>query len=401
MKRKHLLMVLACFFFISNLHAQWIPGNTLSGAGYVSSVAVSGSTILAGSQTGGVYISNDYGVNWTASNTGLTNLNDIVALEVDGSNIFAGAYNSLGGPAVFLSQDGGASWSPTALQFTFVFSLTSKPNYLVAGTWYGVSFTNNNGTSWSGSSPGLPSNASVCDLAYHGTKLFAAVCAVSAGNPGVYASTNDGSTWAGFNTGLTNINVNSLAAHGSNIFVGTNSAGVFRSPASAPSWTAVNTGITSTAIKSLYSANNLLFAGCQGGISVTMDDGASWVDMSIGLPAGTIVRAITSDSLNLYIGTDSVVYYRPWVEVISGIQTQVKEDLLFVFPNPATESITIKSPALIRSYEITNHQGQLVAENKNLSANESTIDIHSLTKGIYFISIVSNGGKQVRKFSKE
>src|SRR5258706_5821872 len=64
-----------------------------------------------------------------------------------------------------------------------------------------------------------PYGSRVLCFAVSGTNLFA-------GTPGgVFLSTNNGTSWTAFNTGLTNTNVYALAVSGTNLFVGTPSGG--------------------------------------------------------------------------------------------------------------------------------------------------------------------------------
>jgi len=60
---------------------------------------------------------------------------------------------------------------------------------------------------------------------------------------GVFLSTNNGISWTPVNSGLTNVNVQALAASGSNLFGGTGD-GVFLTADNGGSWTAVNSGLT-------------------------------------------------------------------------------------------------------------------------------------------------------------
>jgi hypothetical protein len=72
----------------------------------VTSLAVSGSNLFAGTQFGGVFLSTNSGTNWTQVNTGLTS-NIVLTFTVTGSNLFAGTYGG-----VFLSTNNGTSWIP-------------------------------------------------------------------------------------------------------------------------------------------------------------------------------------------------------------------------------------------------------------------------------------------------
>src|ERR1041385_9429238 len=90
----------------SVLSAQWVQTNGPYG-GDVSSFAISGTKIFAGTYGGGVYLSTNNGTSWTAVDSGLTNLY-VQDLAVSGTNLFAGTANG----GVFLSTDNGTSWGP-------------------------------------------------------------------------------------------------------------------------------------------------------------------------------------------------------------------------------------------------------------------------------------------------
>ena len=59
----------------------------------------------------------------------------------------------------------------------------------------------------------------------------------------VYFSTNNGTSWTPVNTGLTDLDVLSLAVSGDNLFAGTWGGGVFLSTDNRKNWTNVNTGL--------------------------------------------------------------------------------------------------------------------------------------------------------------
>lgn len=70
-----------------------------------------------------------------------------------------------------------------------------------------------------------------------------------------------------------------------------------------------------------------------------------------------------------------------------------------IYPNPATEELTIKTEQAYNSYTITNSIGQVMLE-QDIKNTESKINIKSLSKGIYYISLKGQGGTEVRKFVK-
>lgn len=70
----------------------------------VSSVVSNGANIYAGTYNMGVYLSKDNGKSWSESNTGLTD-KYITSLAILGETIFAGTYSG-----IFISTNNGASW---------------------------------------------------------------------------------------------------------------------------------------------------------------------------------------------------------------------------------------------------------------------------------------------------
>jgi hypothetical protein len=71
-----------------------------------------------------------------------------------------------------------------------------------------------------------------------------------------------------------------------------------------------------------------------------------------------------------------------------------------VYPNPATEQVTLSSTNTIASVEIFNSLGQKVL-NLNSDSNTVTIDIANLNKGIYTIKTNTDNGQSVSKLIVE
>ena len=117
-------------------------------------------------------------------------------------------------------------------------------------------------------------------------------------------------------------------------------------------------------------------------------------------------------SLDLYSGKQIIFSVSPFytytatyesfpngVSDITNRQNSVK-----VFPNPARETISIKYPdgkgsggGMVSVYDI--HGRLLMQQLLRQAARE--IDIHSLSKGIYFLIINSSGTTQMAKFVKD
>ena len=171
-------------------------------------------------------------------------------------------------------------------------AVTASGNNIFAGTPGGVFMSTNNGSSWT--KTGLTS-INVQSLASSGNNIFAGTK-----NNGIFLSTNNGSSWAPVNTGLTNTNVVSLAISGSNIFAGTG-GGVFLSTNDGSGWAAVNTGIG--IIASLAISGNNIFAGTYGGgVFLSTNNGSSWAAVNTGLTSTNVVSLAISGN-NIFAGT--------------------------------------------------------------------------------------------------
>ncbi|HQF29438.1 MAG TPA: hypothetical protein PLD36_12545, partial [Bacteroidia bacterium] len=100
------LAILIHLLMLMNASAQWVQTNGPYG-GDINCIEVSGSNIFAGTEFGGVYISANNGISWTAVNNGLPPVVAVRSLAVSGNNIFAGTLNS----GIFLSTNNGNSWT--------------------------------------------------------------------------------------------------------------------------------------------------------------------------------------------------------------------------------------------------------------------------------------------------
>ncbi|SKB72437.1 Por secretion system C-terminal sorting domain-containing protein [Soonwooa buanensis] len=78
---------------------------------------------------------------------------------------------------------------------------------------------------------------------------------------------------------------------------------------------------------------------------------------------------------------------------VNDVQTNNK---LQVYPNPATDMINISNIAAKSTYQIVNMAGQVVAN----GATDGKVQVSKLDKGVYIITVESNGQKSQTKFIK-
>ncbi len=147
------------------------------------------------------------------------------ALAVDRNNsnvVYAGGYNAY----LFKTTNGGVNWfaSNTGISGT-VYDIKISPtnsNILYAGTSSGVFKSTNAGANWTNT--GLSANVqAVLINPSNENEIYAATTA------GIYKSTSGGGGWTLMNTGLLNTNTTSLGIYPNNwLFCGTNGAGMYR-----------------------------------------------------------------------------------------------------------------------------------------------------------------------------
>ncbi len=288
MKRLTFLLVLS-ILCSTILTAQWVPANGI-GSDFVSTFAVSGDNIFAGTDAGVIRSTNN-GISWTEVSAGLTNT-DIRSFAVSNTNLFAGT----AGGGVFRSTDNGTSWTAasTGLTNTEIRSLAVLDTNLFTGTAGGGAFrSSDNGTSWTAASTGL-TNTSVFALVVSGTNVFAGTW-----GGGVFLSTNNGASWTSVSIGLTNLHVSSFTVSGTNLFAGT-FGGVFLSTNNGASWTF--TGLTNLPVSSFAVSGTNFFAGTSGGVFLSTNNGTSWSEASTGLIDTDVYSLAILDS-SLFAGT--------------------------------------------------------------------------------------------------
>lgn len=86
------------------------------------------------------------------------------------------------------------------------------------------------------------------------------------------------------------------------------------------------------------------------------------------------------------------------ITVITGISSQ-PEQVLNIFPNPATDMVTIKSSTGMTSIDIFNYIGQKIYTNSSLSVKEYKLNVSDFQPGVYFFRIKTEITVQTVKVS--
>ena len=403
MKKVISFSVLFLFLLTSNLRAQWVQTSG-PGLGSVKSLLIVGTNIFAG--TGriggphyGLFLSTNNGQNWTQ--TSLNN-HDVIALALSGTNILAGT-DTIG---VQCSTNNGQNWIQTSLNNISVHSFSSTASNIFAGG-YGVSISTNNGMNWTYAGLGGIITSLLCS----GHNLFA-------GNGilygCVYLTTNNGQNWT--QTSLNNQMVFSLAGSDTNIFAGT-LYGIYRTTNNGQNWIqtfSYNHGMYALAV----SGTNVFAGTSEDGVYISTNNGINWVQKNEGL--GSLdIQAFALNNNNIFAGAwDGYVYRRPLYELvgIKKISNDIPEHFSLAqnYPNPFNPTAKIKfdipniNPPLAKggqggltSLKIYNILGNEIATlvNEHLQPGSYQVEWDGIkfSSGVYFYKLVSDEYTETKK----
>jgi photosystem II stability/assembly factor-like uncharacterized protein len=402
---KSFLIIYVIFTFIQvSSNAQWQQANNGLTDIFVTSLAVSGSNLLAGTNIG-IYVSTDFGNSWTAANSGSNNIS-VSSFVVAGNNLFAVSVYK----GVYISTDTGVSWTAINEGITepsSVISIFASGGNLFAGTTnaFGIFLSTNNGTSWKAVNNGLGESGDVYSFAISGVNLF-----VGTARGGIFLTTDNGTNWT--NKGLNNTWINSLAFIDTILFAGTGE-GVYRSGNNGNNWIALNNGMTNAIVVSLAASNPYLFAATNNGnIFLSKNNGNNWTAVDSGL-VNTTIRSLVIFNGYLFVVTNGSGV---WKRLLTDMIVSVKEPKTILpsnfsleqnYPNPFNPTTSIEfriasasggGLVTLKVYDILGREvATLVNEEKPARNYEVKFDGSGLSSGIYFYKLNTENFISVKK----
>lgn len=270
-------------------------------------------------QSQGVYSSSDGGTTWNpvggSDNFGIVSTIYATPDPNNPGNDTLYVYDLSDTPGVaYRGTFDGTTWTWTPLNnlsllTPHVYSFYAMGNYLYAGTVYGIYMSNDGGITWnlvhnSHNKYAVLNFCSIGNYLYAGTEGFGE--APYTNGSGILISTDSGTTWNQYNSGLMTININAyaLSAINNQIYAGTD-IGIFTRNFSDISWAQTSYMLAMQTVQSLCAIGNNLYAGLSNGngIFTSVDGGANWISTNNGL-TNTNVNALYLLGSNLYAGTN-------------------------------------------------------------------------------------------------
>jgi len=199
-----------------------------------------------------------------------------------------------------------------------IYAMTASSKNLFVGTFYGILRSSDNGEHWDSASSGL-TTLEVRTMATAGDKILAGTQ-----GGGVFESTDEGDTWVNSDSGLPpNLSIYAMAANGQNVFAG--GIGLFASTDHAVSWYSVGDGVGGKFVLSMASRGVNTYAGTyDAGIYKSDSNGKSWASANTGMPDTVEISALLltppgpmyAGGPRVYVSKDSA---RHWQESVHGL----------------------------------------------------------------------------------
>ena len=289
--------------------SNYKPGSSTSR--YV--VTLLGQDVFAGSAGSGVFYSHDLGQHWNVVNNGLGSL-DVLCIVSGKGQIYAGTSKGL-----YISADKGLHWAllnnglPTGMA---VGSIAVSGTALLIGNGSGVWYSSDNGASWTRTAK-LP-DPNLVSLSFSGTSLMAGT------SSGLFISSDNGLTWA--LKGVPVTQVSSMCSGNSGVFAAAtwNSSAAYVGSAHGASWSITKPQLYAGNVFSLAFDNGNLIAGTDTGVFVSRDNGQSWNRRSDGL-TNLSVQSVGLSGSYWYAGTMGGGFWRSadaglnWVKANTGL----------------------------------------------------------------------------------
>jgi hypothetical protein len=371
----------------TNNGTSWTGVNSGLMSKHIYGLAGSGTNLFAGTDLG-VFLSTNTGTSWSRISYGLADTH-VFGLGVSGTNLFAGTDDG-----VFLSTNGGMSWSSLdsfAFRVDIGCALAVSDTNVFVTSDDGIFTSTDNGTSWR-------FNGSLDDMgnwavAASGTNVFVECTA------GLLHYIIGGHYYPGIYYRCLAANSTSLFGGTTSLFYGEDGSGVFLSTNNGVNWTAINSGLTNTQVNALAANDTNLVAGTDGGVFLSTNSGTSWMYVD---STNWVITALAVSGTNLFAGTDGAVYRYSLTDLPLEVRNEQAvpsvTSLEQNYPNPfnpvtsigytvgavSSQQTAVSSHVRLAVYDLLGREVAVLVDGKKAPGNYRVeFDGSNLSSGVY------------------
>lgn len=301
-------IVLGCkytgLYITKDINSGWKQINNGIKAISVSAMVMDKEEIYCGTKGSGIFFSKDNGKTWSIKNNGLKN-GFIETIMVKGSELYVGTLYG-----AFRSDDKGNSWKEILEKFQ-VYSMTYSGDRIFAGTVGRIYMSVDNCKSWYNIGYGIPSNATVNELAFKDKIFYAGT------SEGLFMCNSRFTAWTDISKGLPTKNITAMAFSDDGIIAGTTGEGLWLTKDNGGKWIHINQNQALYNIQSILAYNDIIFVTSGHCIYRTNDMGKNWDCIADGLPMVTIGK-IAVNSYAIFAGLEGGgIWQRPLCELLN------------------------------------------------------------------------------------
>jgi len=289
-------------FRSTNNGTNWFKSSAGIKALKINGIYSSNGSLFAAGDADGFFRSSDHGDTWAEINNGLPADAGYYCFARVGTDLLGGTASY----KLFRSSDNGDNWtlSNTGFGLTNTFSFWVEGNTVYLTGYPGVAKSTDAGLTWATLPAGYLFYEGGLDIWKDGSNV------VTGSNVASHRSTDDGASWA-----TTAGAISTFAQIDSTLFA-SSSTGVKKSTDHGSTWTATASLPFAVGAQSLTTKGGDLFVGTNDGVYRSTDKGGTWAAINEGWSPKNAVYKMTCDDQYLYAGTTTrSVWRRPLAEI--------------------------------------------------------------------------------------
>ena len=389
-------------------YAQWVPQVSGVTQNLNDVYCITGNTVVVVGNGGTILKTTDGGANWLQKTSGATsNLMKVQFL----SPTIGYAVGTNG--TLLKTINAGESWTSIAIGGNtnlFGLSVLNENTFFISGDGGLVEKTTDGGTSFSVETS--PENQTVSDIQFFNENVgFAKAGVVDFFHQfnNFYKTTDGGTTW----TLVTSDPIDSFFFLNENIgFINKTNNGFYKTTDGGLNFMLI--GNSKSLELDIYTVNeNVVWdignfytlCSCDNYcISKRFADVQQQIDNCYNTYTFEFLFTaihFANETTGYVVGINGTIYKNgTGINVPLAVDEFKKTDMIKIYPNPASSTITIEnnSSSIITSITISDINGRKVLEAKN---DKSNIDISSLVKGVYLVKVSSDNGNVTKKLIRE